>query len=930
MYKRLTITLVATACFILLPDYGYSINWIPKDSIIIKGGYNSPPFEFINEKGKPDGFNIDLIEAIMADLGWDQYKIVLDEYGNTYNRIISSHNDSKENAVFLGMIYTSDMSQDVRFSLPLTLVDMVIVTGQDAPYKNLKDLSGKRILAVSGSWSGEFLQKDQLSEHLILVKNIPEALTLLTEGKADALIGNESIIRYFIKSLKIKHLKILSSGISPLKYTLAIPKGNEDLLYQINLSIQRLKTSGIYDSIYDKWFGVVSQLKIGKIISVIFLSLSAIVILMMSFVWVLRRQVKQATRMLSASKQELEMAFDAGKISAWTYDIETKTISKLRGDIFEDGETLDLIFQKVHPEDIPSLRAAFHDLSTGKRLKSYECFRIKKGTEDDFYSVYEIIMARGEKTREAPVRIAGTLKDVTEEITLKNKLEDYKLKSSFIVETNEITLVEYDILKQIFINVTKSEDDEKLIGYARTDYLQLVHPEDLAVATVFLQSMEEGTEEKLATEFRFLNDNREYQWYSINTVAYKRNENGEIISYLGLRRNNNSWKKITEDLIALRNKAEASNKLKSAFLANMSHEIRTPLNAIVGFSGLIVDSDNQEDKEQYHTIIKTNSELLLQLIDDILDLSKIEAGYLDLKYKAFNLGEYLSSLCSTLALRKPHGVDFVYSIRDFSINLYSDKNRIGQIITNFVVNAFKFTSNGSVTLEYNFKDEHLTVTVTDTGIGISKKNLPKVFGRFEKLNDFAQGTGLGLPICKALANAMNGDIYAESQEGKGSKFTLSLPCNLVPENTHPECITKDINLNLNLTSQGPTEDECNSCDKKHLLIAEDIDNNYMLAYKLLKNEFNIVRANNGEEAVEYVRNHPVDYILMDMKMPVMDGLEATQKIREFNKTIPIIALTAYVLDTDRKKAHESGCSGFLSKPLNKEHLLYELNIVNNA
>ncbi len=927
MYKRLFVTFIIVLLLSNLQGYSFPPNWIPDNTIIIKGESNSPPFEFINTKGEPDGFNVDMIKAAMEELGYNDYIIELAEPGSFYCKPVSQK-DSAD--IFLGMIYYPEGNRKIQFALPLTMINIGVVLREGEFYSGLNDLKGKQIIIVSDPWSTDFIKKQKLSDNLLTVKDIEDGLKLMESGKGDILLGNEEIILHFIKNLKLKNLKVAESGIKPLKYSVALPKRNDNLLYQINLAIQKLKMSGRYDSIYDKWFGIATGTKIGEIFFMVIFTLAAIATFMTVFAWILRKRVKKAVRLQNSSKQELEMAFDAGKISAWSYNIETKKLSKLRGEIFEEGEIIDVVLTRVHPEDVSSLAAAFNDLSAGTRSKSYECFRIKRNSGDVSYSVYEIIMARIEKTPEAPCRIIGTLKNVTDEIKLKNQLEDYRLKTIFITETNGITLMQYDLLQKIFIKLNSSGEIDEKEKYTKTEFLDNVYPEDIPLALKFITSMEMRNEGKISAEFRFMDKEGNYEWYSTETAAYKRNTAGEILSYIGLRRNNSKWKQITDNLISLRNKAEVSNKIKSAFLANMSHEIRTPLNAIVGFSSLIADSENKEEKEQFRNIIKTNSEQLLQLIDDILDLSKIEAGYLELKYTGFNLGEYLQNLCSALALRKPENIEFIYKTDDFSINIYSDKNRIGQIITNFVMNSFKFTLKGSVSLDYTYRDEHLIISVTDTGIGISGNNIKKIFDRFEKLNDFAQGTGLGLSICKALANAMNGDIYVNSQEGKGSRFILKLPCNIVPEKPDSNNITKDIAMRIIKDTPLHINNEQQDNDgKKNLLIAEDMDNNYILAYKLLKDDFNITRARNGEEAVEYAVTQSPDYILMDMKMPVMDGLEATRKIREFNKNIPIIALTAYVFDTDKNIAVESGCSGFLAKPLNREHLFSELKIIKN-
>ena len=370
---------------------------------------------------------------------------------------------------------------------------------------------------------------------------------------------------------------------------------------------------------------------------------------------------------------------------------------------------------------------------------------------------------------------------------------------------------------------------------------------------------------------------------------------------------------IEEELIIAKEKAENLDRLKSAFLANMSHEIRTPLNAIVGFSELMVYSEDPAEKEEYMSIIQSNNELLLRLINDILDLSKIESGILDRKRETFNLAKVCNELY-TMIQPKITNPDVEFQMDNSSPDcwIFLDRSRLKQVWMNYLTNAVKCTKSGYIKMGYSIEREGIRIYVEDSGVGIPEELQERVFGRFQKLNEFAQGTGLGLAISRAIIEGAGGEVGFTSTPGIGSTFWAWIPCEISTQEEHTPTISQPLQHQLSL----------NEIDKKELkiLIAEDNDSNYSLVQHILKN-YHLTHVQNGAEAVNKVREEEFDLVLMDMKMPVMGGLEATRKIREFNNRIPIIALTANAFDADRISALDAGCNEFLAKPLKKSQLL---------
>lgn len=364
----------------------------------------------------------------------------------------------------------------------------------------------------------------------------------------------------------------------------------------------------------------------------------------------------------------------------------------------------------------------------------------------------------------------------------------------------------------------------------------------------------------------------------------------------------------SNELIEAKQRAEEADRMKSVFLANMSHEIRTPLNAIVGFSEIIALTEDEVEKAEYLNIIQKNSNLLLQLINDILDLSRIESGKSEMNFQLVEMTGLIDEV------EKVHRLKMKTSIRlnvirpDEEIWIMVDRNRITQVLFNFLSNAIKNTHEGAITLGLEVCGEWLKVYVTDTGCGIAKEKLPLIFNRFEKLNDFVQGTGLGLPICQSIVERLGGKISVESEVGVGSTFVMTLPYRQFVLGADGEPV--EINAHVERRSDG----------RKKILIAEDTESNFMQINILLKKDYTISWVTNGEEAVNsFLRERP-DLILMDIRMPVMNGIQATEKIRTIDIDLPIVAVTANAFLIEQQQALAAGCNDIIAKPYTYERL----------
>lgn len=364
---------------------------------------------------------------------------------------------------------------------------------------------------------------------------------------------------------------------------------------------------------------------------------------------------------------------------------------------------------------------------------------------------------------------------------------------------------------------------------------------------------------------------------------------------------------IKRELQSSKEKAEMSDSLKSAFLANMSHEIRTPLNAIVGFSNILAETDVLEEKQEYAEIIENNNALLLQLINDILDLSKIEAGTLEFVYSDVDVNTLLSDLERSMSKRVVNeNVRLMFERKEKDCYVSIAKNRLMQVIINLLTNAIKFTDQGSISYGYScLNKKMLRFYVSDTGRGISVEQQEAIFDRFVKLDSFAQGTGLGLSICRMIVDHLGGEMGVESEIGKGSTFWFTFPYKAPEKPVREDVIFEKIKVEK---------------DKLTVLIAEDNAGNFKLFETILKNDYTIVHAWNGKEAVELFKEYEPHIVLMDINMPEMNGYEATKEIRKLSEVIPIIAVTAYAFASDEEQVMNSGFDAYASKPLNASAL----------
>lgn len=370
-----------------------------------------------------------------------------------------------------------------------------------------------------------------------------------------------------------------------------------------------------------------------------------------------------------------------------------------------------------------------------------------------------------------------------------------------------------------------------------------------------------------------------------------------------------------QSLIEAKEKAEESDRLKTAFLQNISHEIRTPLNGIIGFAQLLYETEvSKEEVKEYSDIILTSANRLLDLLNNIIDISKIQAGTLEARYSSINLNEAINKVIRHFSLaagKKNLELRTKYSLADEDAVIYSDELFIYQILSNLISNAIKFTDEGSIEVGYKLKGDKLMFSVQDTGCGIPAEQQPRIFEKFYQANTSLsrryEGAGLGLTITKGLVETLGGEIWFESVPEEGTTFYFTIPYHLSrPSFKKPE-------IEVEKKSSGK---------KKKILVVEDEQINYLYIKTILKSEnFEVIPAFTGKQAIESVKNNDFDLVLMDIKLPELSGIEATKAIKQIKPDLPIIAQSAYAFANEKEEMMKAGCDGYISKPFLKRDFL---------
>lgn len=613
------------------------------------------------------------------------------------------------------------------------------------------------------------------------------------------------------------------------------------------------------------------------------------------------------SEIIRENSQKILSVLAAHHIALWEYDIPTGKCSftddyfrmlglKEAGIIFKD---IDDFYRFVHPDDIDVYQKSFAEMLASESKTSQIRIRCI-GEHGEEIWLEDHFLSYGGNANEHPNKLLAYTVNVTSQCEKEQQIVHLEEHNRKIIEALPEFIFIFD--ENFFITDVMMAPDTVLL-----------HPVDVLkgadgrtiyskeVSDLFIYNIQECLKDGKLKEIEYPLEVDGTQYYFQARIApFEGNKVLALIHDIGDRVQR------SKELIEAKRRAEDADKMKSVFLANMSHEIRTPLNAIVGFSEIIAVTEDEEEKLEYLEIIQKNSNLLLQLINDILDLSRIESGKSEMHFQQVEISGLIEEVEKVHQLKMKSEVVLKVVRPQGEFWTTTDRNRVMQVLFNFLSNAIKNTEKGSITLGLENEGDWLKLFVTDTGCGIPEEKLPQIFTRFEKLNDFVQGTGLGLSICQSIVGRLGGHIKISSEVGVGSTFALYLPYKEIPK----EVVARKL----------VSKKDAVSDIQKKILIVEDIESNFSQLNILLKKEYTILWVRNGLEAVNsFIREKP-DLILMDIRMPVMNGIQATEKIRTISLTVPIIAVTAYSFYTEQQEAIQAGCNAVISKPYSFEKL----------
>jgi PAS domain S-box-containing protein len=940
--------------------------------IIVGGDDNYPPFGYLDKNGNPSGYTVELMKAIAKETGMN-ISFQLGPWAQIREGLKKGQIDAIQ-----GILYSPERDQTFDMTPAHTHITYVIVgrKGTSLP-PNMKALKGKSVVVQDRDLMHDQMLQLGLKKEITTVESQEIALKQLHNGKYDYAVTARILTNYYKEKYGWENLQMTKEPVHSADYCIGVAEGNTALLSKFTEGLAAVKSSGKYHEIYSDWLGVYEKpdYTIDDFLKhSLYVVIPLMVILIASIIWsrTLRKQVRKRThelndeiterkkveKNLKENEKKYRDLFTSIRDAILVVDRERNIVdfnpafADLFGYTLEElkGKKTRIIFNKE--EEFKKLGEAIKEYKEETRDFLFDIqYRRKDGTtfpgevnvfylEDDqnnitgfiglIRDISERIKARealrkSKETAEQYLNIAASIilsLDTGGNITLLNdsghQLLGYE-KDELIGKSWFDTCIPSEYKKQIsnvFIGLMNENDENLKIvegpiitkGGERKTILwhNNVLTNDRNEVTGILTSGEDITDRKRAEEqLKELNKKLQEQ----NEQIVSQNEEYETL--------NEELNQKNKELEVAREKAEESDRLKSAFLANMSHEIRTPMNGIMGFADLLRNPRlDGSKKDHYVNMIRRSGRRMLEIINNLLDIAKIESGQIEVENSTTSLNDLMEELLAffspeaenkNLQLKKTNALSHSEAL------IVTDNTKLTQVLSNLIKNAIKYTKEGYVEFGYTRENSMLQFYVSDTGIGIAPDLQDKMFERFRQeelsVTREYEGAGLGLSITKAYVEMLGGKIWMNSTPGKGSTFYFTIPYS-IPDKKYK-------------TSANVEEEEDKFPEDLTILVAEDDETSLVLIEEIIEeNSITILSAGNGNEAIERVKTRPgIDIILMDLKMPELDGYEATRQIKQINPDIPIIAQTAFASNSDRKKALEAGCDEYITKPISRNELI---------
>ncbi|MBU0925262.1 transporter substrate-binding domain-containing protein [bacterium] len=908
--------------------------WIKNNPIVkIGADANWPPFEYVDASGKYQGIASDYLNLLSEYTGL-KFEIQADDWYSVISKI-----KERKLHMLACVAKTIDREKYLNYTEPYLNIDVVVIAKKELKIEKFDDIKDYVIAVQQGNFVHEKLLKKFPDIKFIFAKSNKEAFEMVSYGKADIFIGNMPVFSYFVEKELYTNIEVkFKADFDKIDLSMAVLKENETL-FNIIQKVMPIIIKKEEEKINKKW---------------IF-------------------ELKEKNSSISFTKEEFDWikANPSIKISGdplWPpysfYDDKNNYIGiipDLVSEVFKNinikldyiktdswSDTISLIQEKkidlIDAISYSETRSEY--LNFSNKYVGAEIVIIANNRNDNYVNSFNTISHR----KIATVKSYSVIEEIKRDFPQIKKIIEFDNPLDGLKElsNSQIDYFILDIPTFEYYSKNYSLSNLKIVGPAGYNYqygfgVSKDNPHLLSILNKLLDNISIQKKDEIYRKWIHVDYEEKIDYKLIwkiiafalfilaGTIYWNRKLKLEILEkekvQKELEKERNNIQKLNIELEKAKNIAENIAKQKSEFLANMSHEIRTPMNSVIGFTEILEKEIENPLHQEYLHSIKKGGNSLLRIINDILDLSKIEAGKLEVKNESLNPKNMfleIESIFHSKIISK--NINFIVEI-DETIPKFIiiDGVRIRQVLFNLIGNAIKFTEKGHIKLKVEniYKDDikskiDLIFSVEDTGIGIDESNLKNIFNAFEQGNNqnVAKygGTGLGLAICTKLVNMMNGEIKVQSEKNKGSIFTVILRD--IPISSMEDKIVSQKLLASNIVFE-----------KAQILVVDDIEENRKLVEASLKDfDIDLIMAQNGQEAIDKLRNINVDLILMDLRMPIMDGYESTNIIKNNDKLkhIPIIALTASVMGKDLEKVSKFGFDGYLRKPVILDDLIEEL------